>query len=115
MHEITMRFELRNIFNMVPKCAGPQRLESQVGLCKSKCGEKIFWTEMSVRVRIPFLALLICGDLAKLVAAPLNKNSQEIEEIIGFSILFKNFGDKYYVRERNSQTTKYKNKNGTIL
>ena len=69
---------------------------------------------MSVRVRLPFLAL-ICGDLAKLIAALQNKNSQEIEEIIGFSILFKNFGDKYYVRERNSQATKYKNKNDTIL
>ena len=75
MHEITMRFELRDIFNMVLKCAGPQRLESQVGLCKSKCGEKIFWTGMSVRVRLPFLVLLICGDLAKLIAALQNKNS----------------------------------------
>ena len=72
MHEITMRFELRNISNMVLKCAGPQRLESQVGLCKSKCGEKIFWTGMSVRVRVPFFAL-ICGDLAKLIAALQNK------------------------------------------
>ena len=75
MHEITMRFELRNISNMVLKCAGPQRLESQVGLCKSKCGEKIFWTGMSVRVRLPFLVLLICGDLAEFIAALQNKNS----------------------------------------
>ena len=74
MHEITMRFELRNISDMVLKCAGPQRLESQVGLCKRKCGEKIFWAVMSVRVRVPFLAL-ICGDLAKLIAALQNKNS----------------------------------------
>ena len=66
MHEITMRFELRNIFNMVLKCAGPQRLENRVGLCKSKCGEKIFWAVMSVRVQVPFLVLLICGDLAEL-------------------------------------------------
>ena len=75
MHEITMRFELRNISDMVLKCAGPQRLENQVGLCKSKCGEKIFWAGMPVRVRLPFLVLLICGDLAKLIAALQNKNS----------------------------------------
>ena len=55
MYETTMRFELRDISDMVLKGTISQRLESQVGLGKSKCGEKIFWTRMSVRVRLPFL------------------------------------------------------------